>query len=78
MEHKHNNSTYTLYGMQEEEREDGNLKTVIVTNSVVGPNTWNLDPDPGFWPNLDTGTVRIRIQIQIQGYTINFERKNSK
>ena len=62
--------------MQEEEREDGNLKTVIVTNSVVGPNTWNLDPDPGFWPNLDT--VRIRIQIQIQGYTINFERKNSK
>ena len=40
--------------MQEEEREDGNLKTVIVTNSVVGLNTWNLDPDPGFWPNLDT------------------------
>ena len=26
-----------------------------VTNSVVDPNTLNLDPDadPGFWPNLD-------------------------
>ena len=22
-------------------------------SSVVVPNTWNLDPDPGFWPNLD-------------------------
>ena len=21
--------------------------------SVVDPNTLNLDPDPGFWPNLD-------------------------
>ena len=21
--------------------------------SVVDPNTWNLDPDPGFWYNLD-------------------------
>ena len=21
--------------------------------SVVDPNTFNLDPDPGFWPNLD-------------------------
>ena len=23
------------------------------TNSVVDPNTLNLDPDPGFWLNLD-------------------------
>ena len=22
-------------------------------SSVVDPNTLNLDPDPGFWPNLD-------------------------
>ena len=21
--------------------------------SVVDPNTFNFDPDPGFWPNLD-------------------------
>ena len=24
-----------------------------VVASVVDPNTLNLDPDPGFWPNLD-------------------------
>ena len=23
-------------------------------DSVGYPNTLNLDPDPGFWPNLDT------------------------
>ena len=22
-------------------------------DSVVDPNTLSLDPDPGFWPNLD-------------------------
>ena len=22
-------------------------------SSVVDPNTLNLDPDPGFWPNLN-------------------------
>ena len=27
----------------------------MVTTSVVDPNTLNLDPDPGFWPNLDSG-----------------------
>ena len=41
-----------------------------IKHSVVDPNTLILDPDPGFWPNLD--------RIRIQGYTINFERKNSK
>ena len=25
----------------------------IIRSSVVDPNTLNLDPDPGFWPNLD-------------------------
>ena len=25
----------------------------ITSPSVVDPNTLNLDPDPGFWPNLD-------------------------
>ena len=25
-------------------------RKVKQTNSVVDPNTWNLDPDPGFWP----------------------------
>ena len=25
----------------------------FLPNSVVDPNTLNLDPDPGFWPNLD-------------------------
>ena len=24
-----------------------------VVDSVVDPNTFKLDPDPGFWPNLD-------------------------
>ena len=24
----------------------------ILKSSVVDPNTLNLDPDPGFWPNL--------------------------
>ena len=24
-----------------------------VVDSVVDPTTFNLDPDPGFWPNLD-------------------------
>ena len=27
--------------------------TVPVSTSVVDPNTFNLDPDPEFWPNLD-------------------------
>ena len=25
----------------------------MVVNSVVDPDTLNLDPDPGFWPNMD-------------------------
>ena len=29
------------------------VKKSMVTCSVVEPNTFNLDPDPGFWPNLD-------------------------
>ena len=28
-------------------------KKFIISSSVVDPNTLNLDPDPGFWPNLD-------------------------
>ena len=27
----------------------------VIMTSVVDPNTLNLDPDPGFWPNLDSG-----------------------
>ena len=30
------------------------IKKVMVRFSVVDPNTLNLDPDPGFWPNLDS------------------------
>ena len=26
---------------------------IYAKNSVVDSNTLNLDPDPGFWPNLD-------------------------
>ena len=26
---------------------------LFLLTSVVDPNTLNLDPDPGFWPNLD-------------------------
>ena len=36
-----------------------------VKNSVVEPNTLNLDPDPEFWPNL----------VPDQGYVINVEKK---
>ena len=25
----------------------------IAVSSVVDPNTLDLDPDPGFWPNFD-------------------------
>ena len=28
-------------------------RTCILQNSVMDPITLNLDPDPGFWPNLD-------------------------
>ena len=28
-------------------------KIINVKNSVVDPNILILDPDPGFWPNLD-------------------------
>ena len=47
-------------------------RKVKQTNSVVDPNTWNLDPDPGFWPNLDPGPDPDNTS------TIHFERKNSK
>ena len=33
--------------------ETFNLHFVMILTSVVDPNTLNLDPDPGFWPNLD-------------------------
>ena len=39
----------------------------LVLTSVVDPNTFNLDPDPGFWPNLDpdpdsTSTLKEKIR----------------
>ena len=44
--------------------------------SVVDPNTLNLDPDPGFWTNLDSdpdpgfyqccGSASIFMRIRIQ------------
>ena len=40
----------------------------------VDPNTLNLDPDQNFGPIW----IRIQVQIQIQGYVINFERKKKK
>ena len=39
----------------------------------MDPNTLNLDPDPGFWPNLDPDPDPGRVLC-----TINLERKNSK
>ena len=30
------------------------IQNLSVFSSVVDPITLNLDPDPGFWPNLDT------------------------
>ena len=35
-----------------EEKHDKKTVRALHT-SVVDPNTLNLDPDPGFWPNLD-------------------------
>ena len=26
---------------------------LVPISRLVDPNTFNLDPDPGFWPNLD-------------------------
>ena len=40
---------------------------MLVVCSVVDPNTFNLDPDPGFWLNLDPDP----------GYTIS-KKKNEK
>ena len=42
----------------------------LLTISVVDPNTLNLDPDPGFWPNLDPAGSRVS--------TKNFEKKKFK
>ena len=48
-------------------------RKVKQTNSVVDPNTWNLDPDPGFWPNLDPGLyVQAILKEKIQN---NFREK---
>ena len=44
----------------------------IPRRCVVDPNALNLDPDPGFWPNLDQDPIQARIRIQC--YAINFER----
>ena len=44
--------------------------TVLVAYAQGYPNTHNLDRVQDFGP--------IWIRIRIQGYTINFERKNSK
>ena len=40
----------------------------------VDPNTLNLDPDQNFGPIW----IRIQVQIQIQGYVINLERRKKK
>ena len=32
-------------------------------------NTLNLDPDPGFWPNLDGSGIRV----QSYRYAVNFK-----
>ena len=29
------------------------VDTILAVTSNVDPNILNLDPDPGFWPNLD-------------------------
>ena len=35
-------------------KKTARLRNTGLTNtSFVDPNTLNLDPDPGFWPNLD-------------------------
>ena len=43
----------------------------LVGVSVVDPNTLNLDPDPGFWPNLDPDP-------DLGLYNQFWKRKNSK
>ena len=29
------------------------VASILLSSCVVDPNTLNLDPDPGLWPNLD-------------------------
>ena len=42
------------------------FKSNRLKNSVVDPNTLNLDPDldPGFWPNLDPDPGWIQVEPQ--------------
>ena len=43
----------------------------------MDPNTLNLDPDPGFWPNFDPDPgFWPNLDTDPGLYTINFERKN--
>ena len=44
---------------------------LVVTGSVGNPNTLNFDSDPDFGPIW----IRILVQIRIQDYVINYERK---
>ena len=50
-------------------------------SSVVDPNTLNLDPDPGFRPNLDPDPeiswIRIQIRIRNTGWIWNGGLSNS-
>ena len=51
-------------------------------SSVVDPNTLNLDPDPGFRPNLDPDPeiswIRIQIRIRNTGWIWNGGLSNNR
>ena len=57
-------STDPHFGRDKNSRKFAKI-VMKVKNSVVEPNTLNLDPDPEFWPNL----------VPDQGYVINVEKK---
>ena len=47
---------------------------LVPRNSVVDPNTLNLDPDPGFWPEFGSGS-RIILSILKEKIKNNFRVK---
>ena len=54
-----------------------NFYQVRQISSVVDPNTWYLDPDPGFWPNLDPGPdPGLYNQFWKKKFKIILEKKN--
>ena len=44
------------------------VASILLSSCVVDPNTLNLDPDPGLWPNLnpDPGICQVSIKKKME------------